>query len=370
MSKELLLEGENIKPYKIVIENNNKGLVDNLKNIKPADTKICIISDSNVAPIHGETIMMELLSFYDSVSLYTIEAGEENKNLDTVSDIYANLISLNFNRNDMLVALGGGVVGDITGFAASTYMRGIDFIQIPTTLLAQVDSSVGGKTGVDYNAYKNMVGAFYHPRLVYINTEMLKTLPIEQFSAGMAEVIKSALIKNTALYKWLGDNFVKAFELNHDTIEYMVYETCSIKQKVVSNDPTEKGERALLNFGHTLGHAIEKLFEFKLLHGECVSLGIVAAAYISKEKGFINDDEFCGIVMLLKDCKLPISFDNLDNNAIILAAKHDKKSIGNTVKFILLDRIGDAFIDTNVKAEEMISALEFMRSESFLKAFN
>ncbi|MBR5337317.1 MAG: 3-dehydroquinate synthase [Lachnospiraceae bacterium] len=361
MSKTLFLAGEGFDPYNIVINDDFSGLIDHLEEIKKDDTKICVISDSNVAPLHYDSLLKVLITKYNSVSLYTIEAGEEHKNLDTVSDIYGNLISLDLNRNDMLIALGGGVVGDICGFVAATYMRGIDFVQIPTTLLSQVDSSVGGKTGVDYSSYKNMVGAFYQPKLVYINTSLLSTLPQRQLISGMAEVIKYGLIYDQEFFEYLSTSSNQLFALDHNTLEHMIYTSCDIKREVVSNDPKENGVRAILNFGHTFGHAIEKLKDFKLLHGECVSIGMVIASYISMQRNFISKEEFDNIKNVLTSYRLPIDFDNLENDDIMLTARHDKKSFSGGIRFILLSQIGCAFIDKTVTEEEYIPALDNAR---------
>ena len=200
-----------------------------------------------MAPLYLEEVRAVLAGCCKAVSVFTFPAGEENKHLDTVRNLYEHLILEHFDRKDMLAALGGGVVGDLCGFAAATYLRGVDFIQIPTTLLSQVDSSIGGKTGVDFDAYKNMVGAFHMPRLVYANLRTLLTLPEEQFSSGMGEVVKHGLIKNREYYQWLKDNHEGIAARNLDLCQAMVYESCMIKKRVVEEDPTEQGERALLN---------------------------------------------------------------------------------------------------------------------------
>ena len=361
MGKTLLLENEGFKPYNIVIEQDYGRLIESIKDIKNAETKVCIVSDSNVAPLHGEGLKSELLEYFGKVSLLTIEAGEDHKNLDTVQHIYETLISLGFNRGDMLVALGGGVVGDITGFAAATYMRGIDYIQVPTTLLSQVDSSVGGKTGVDFNAYKNMVGAFYQPRLVYINMSLLKTLPARELSAGMGEVIKYGMIYDRDFYEFIRENPEKILALDYEALEHVIYTSCDIKRQVVSEDPTEQGIRAILNYGHTFGHAIEKLMNFSLLHGECVSIGMAGAAYISLERGAITKDEYDGLCEMLLAYKLPIHFSNLTNDDIMRIARHDKKATAGGIKFILTERIGKAYIDKSVTDEEYAKALDNIR---------
>ncbi len=358
MSKTLSLSGEGFRAYDIVIDNDYSLLLEKMSQVAGPDTKICIITDSNVGPLHSDTLLHLLLSRYSSVSTYAIEAGESHKNLDTVSDIYGNLISLGFNRHDLLIALGGGVVGDITGFAAATYMRGIDFVQIPTTLLSQVDSSVGGKTGVDYCSYKNMVGAFYQPRLVYINTSLLSTLPERELSAGMGEVVKYGLIYDSSFFDYLTDKADDVFKLDYSALEHIIYTSCDIKRDVVSQDPTEKGLRAILNFGHTFGHAIEKLNNFNMLHGECVSVGMVIAAFISKERKGITDKDFERIVATLSSYHLPISFNNLSNDDIMQIARHDKKSFSAGIKFILLEEMGKAVIDTSVTDGEYMAALD------------
>ena len=289
---------------------------------------------------------------------YVFPAGEEHKNLDTVRDVYRFLIEEGFDRKDMLLALGGGVCGDLTGFVAATYLRGIDFVQIPTTLLAQADSSIGGKTGVDFDSYKNMVGAFKMPRLVYMNLSVLKTLEERQFYSGFAEVMKSALIKDAPFYEWLIENMYEICERDLNTLEEMVIRTCSIKKMVVEKDPTEQGDRALLNLGHTIGHAIEKYKNFELYHGECVALGTVAAAYISWKKEMLSMEEFYEIRDMFVPFYLPISVDDINPQEILKLTKSDKKMEAGTIKFILLKKIGKAVIDRTVTDEEILAAIE------------
>ena len=260
MSK-LITVNYNQKPcYNIVIENDFSKLAENVTKLEISGRKLAVITDSNVGPLYADKVAQCLKETGNNIFVYTFEAGEKNKNLNTVQDVYEFLIKNKFDRKDMLVALGGGVVGDLTGFAAATYLRGIDFIQVPTSLLAQVDSSIGGKTGVDFRAYKNMVGAFHQPRLVYMNTSTLSSLNTRLFNSGFGEILKHGLIKDASYFQWLKDNIEKIAALDSGYLEEMIYRSCEIKRKVVENDPTEKGERAQLNFGHTLGHAIEKHF--------------------------------------------------------------------------------------------------------------
>ena len=281
MAKRITVKTPSKTNYDIVMTDSFQELPQELEAFSVSEKKLCIITDSNVGKLYAEEVAEMLKPHCREVHVFLFPAGEENKHLNTVQDAYRFLITNKFDRKDMLIALGGGVVGDLTGYTAATYLRGVDFIQIPTTLLSQVDSSIGGKTGVDFDQYKNMVGAFHMPCLVYMNLSVLNTLDDRQYACGMAEILKHGLIKNASYYEWLITNFEEIEDRKPDIIEDMIYESCLVKKAVVEKDPTEKGERALLNFGHTLGHAIEKYKNFSMLHGECVALGCVTAAYIS-----------------------------------------------------------------------------------------
>lgn len=348
----------NKKPcYDIVYTDSFDKLLEELEAIEALGKRICIVTDSNVDPLYGS----EVLNILDGKCLkavkYVIPAGEENKNLDNIKELYKFLIEEKFDRKDMLLALGGGVIGDMTGYAAATYLRGIDFIQVPTTLLAQCDSSIGGKTGVDFDGYKNMVGAFKMPRLVYMNLSVLNTLPDRQFFSGFAEVMKSALIKDAIYYEWLIDNMYEICGKDMTVLEEMVMRCTDIKRMVVEKDPTEKGDRALLNLGHTIGHAIEKYMKFEMYHGECVALGCVCAAYISWKKEMLSMEEYYEVRDMFVPFNLPISIDNIDVNEVLKLTKSDKKMDAGTLKFILLKKIGKAVIDNTVTDDEIIAAL-------------
>ncbi len=358
MSKVIPVHKDGKECYKIYIESS----FDSLKSAVLSDLslqgrKVCIVTDSNVAPLYLDAVKDVLSKVCDMVISYTMPAGEENKTLDVVRDIYTVLIEARFDRKDTLVALGGGVVGDLTGYTAATYLRGVDFIQIPTTLLSQTDSSIGGKTGVDFDSYKNMVGAFHMPRLVYMNMSTLDTLPGRQFASGMAEVLKHGIIKNARFYEWLIDNFNEINDRDKDVLEEMIYQSCLVKKDVVEKDPTEQGDRALLNFGHTLGHAIEKFKNFELYHGECVALGCICAAIISFRRQLISAEECYEIRDMFMPFGLPISIEDIDIDRIVELTKSDKKADGKTIKFILLKKVGRAFIDRTVTEDEMRFAL-------------
>lgn len=343
--------------YDIVFSKGFEDLAEELIQLGCENKKLCIITDSKVNEIYGEQMLTFLSKYCLKAVKFVFPYGEENKNLDTVKDAYQFLIQEGFDRKDMLVALGGGVVGDTTGFIAATYLRGISFIQIPTTLLAQADSSIGGKTGVDFDGYKNMVGAFKMPALVYMNIETLSTLDDRQFFNGFAEIMKHGLIKDAAFYEWLLENMYEICERNTDVLQEMLIKSCTVKKLVVEKDPTEQGDRALLNFGHTIGHAIEKAKNFELLHGECVALGAVAAAYISWKKELLSMDEYYEIRDMFVPFYLPISVENINPEEILHLTKSDKKMESGKIKFILLKKIGKAVIDTTVTDEEILSAI-------------
>ena len=363
MSKQMRVYREGEFDYQIVWEEDFSHLAEEIKKLNLSCGKICIVSDDTVASLYGEQVKNALTCLNIEIDIFTFPAGEENKNLETVKSLYSYLIEHKYGRKDILIALGGGVTGDLTGYAAATYLRGIDFIQIPTTLLAQVDSSVGGKTGVDFNQYKNMVGAFHQPRLVYMNLNTLKTLPDDQCASGMGEVLKSGLIRDGKFYEWTINHMSEIQKRIYPVLVKMIKKCCEIKSAVVESDPTEQGERAVLNLGHTIGHAVEKQMNFKLLHGHCVALGTIAAAYISFKREYLSTEEFYEIRDMNVGFDLPIFFEGLSSKDVLAATKSDKKMINGQIKFILLKKIGQAYIDTTVTDEEMLDAINFINGE-------
>ena len=358
MAQRLTINYEKKPCYDIVFSQSFDGLAEELAELNLAERKLCIMTDSQVESLYAETVLNCVKEHCKKAVVFSFSAGEQSKNLDTVKEAYTFLIEEGFDRKDLLVALGGGVVGDMTGFTAATYLRGIDFIQIPTTLLAQADSSIGGKTGVDFDGYKNMVGAFHMPKLVYMNVSVLKTLEERQYFSGFAEIMKHGLIKDHLFYEWLLDNMYEICERDPAILEEMVMKSSSIKKMVVEKDPTEKGDRALLNFGHTIGHAIEKAKNFELYHGECVALGCVAAAYISWKKELLSMDEYYEIRDMFVPFNLPISIDNINPEEILKLTKSDKKMDAGKIKFVLLKKLGKAVIDTSVTDEEILNAIK------------
>lgn len=346
--------------YSIRLEKDFASLAEEISKLGFEGHKLCVVTDSNVAPLYLVDVKNALKEKFDQIFEFVIPAGEQNKTLDNIKKLYEYLILSRFDRKDCLIALGGGVIGDMTGYAAATYLRGIDFVQVPTTLLSQVDSSIGGKTGVDFDSYKNMVGAFHMPRLVYMNLSVLNTLSSEQFSCGMGEILKHGLIKNQKYFTWCMENAEKIQARDYETLLYMIKESCKIKRDVVEKDPTEKGDRALLNFGHTLGHAVEKLKNFKMLHGQCVAVGCVAAMKLSAMRGYISEAEVSYAEKCFESVGLPIRTEGITAEDILEISKSDKKMEAGKIKFVLLHEIGNAYVDKTVSDEELIQASNYL----------
>ena len=326
-------------PYDIIIE---KGIIaDCGKYIKAVKEcrKICLISDTNVFPIYGDTVKTSLEDEGYEVCTYIYPAGEESKTTDTVIKMVEFMSQNELTRGDLVVALGGGVCGDMAGFAAAIYLRGIDFVQIPTSLLAQVDSSVGGKTAVDLPTGKNLCGAFHQPRLVLIDSNTLDTLTPHFFSDGMAEAIKMGCIKSASLFERIEN------ENAREIIDDVIFECVSLKAGVVERDEKEHGERALLNFGHTAGHAIEKLHNFTTIsHGEAVGIGMVLVSQAGENNGLTEKGTAERIANVLEKYNLPTTDTNSVSD-IISAMNADKKRTGDSIKFVFISEVGNGFIN-------------------------
>ncbi|MDO4275000.1 MAG: 3-dehydroquinate synthase [Eubacteriales bacterium] len=356
--QKLLVKREGDFHYPIYFQENFDSLCQAMTEEGLAGRRLCIVTDTNVGPLYEKALRDALTGVSDDIFTFTFEAGEKNKNLDTVQALYRTLIEKEMDRKSLLIALGGGVVGDLTGFGASTYLRGVDFIQVPTTLLAQVDSSVGGKTGVDFQQYKNMVGAFHQPRLVYMNMSVLKTLPEQEFICGMGEILKTGLICDGEFFRFVCENHESIRKLDLNILSHMIRRCCAIKAGIVERDPKEQGERALLNLGHTVGHAVEKLKDFQLLHGQCVGIGLISAAYLSLKRGVLTEEEYEEIRTGCRIFGLPLSVEGLTAHEILAATKKDKKMEQGHIKFILMDGIGRSFIDKSVSDQELTQGIQ------------
>lgn len=345
------------RSYDIVINNSFDALSKELTNL--CKGKILVVTDTNVALLYKDELSKVICAAgFDKPEFAVFKAGEKSKNIDTIQRIYKSAIESGFSREGTIIAFGGGVVGDIAGFVASTYMRGVNFIQIPTTLLAQTDSSVGGKVGFDFCGAKNIIGAFKQPSLVYINTASLKTLPKREFCSGMAEVIKYGIIKDEGFLTYLEKNNSAICDFDDDAIEDVIYNCCKIKADIVTEDETESGLRAILNFGHTIGHGIESAKNFSLLHGECVALGMLCALDISLSRGYISADEAQRCKKIIAMYELDTNVTNININAVATYMKNDKKKLCDTLRFVLVDGIGNAQIKDDVTNDEIEHALK------------
>ena len=338
------------RSYTIAIGNGN--LVDIGSSLQRFDfnRKIAVISNPTVLSLYGDAVSRSLSEAGFECLEIVLPDGEEYKNLEAVELIYGKLLQARFDRKSALIALGGGVIGDITGFAASTYMRGIDFVQIPTTLLAQVDSSVGGKTGVNHPLGKNMIGTFWQPRLVWIDTGTLRTLPRRDFLAGMAEVIKYGIIWDNSFFDFLDQRREAVLSLNPEDLVRIIRRSCEIKADVVSRDEREAGLRAILNYGHTIGHAVETATGYtSYLHGEAVGIGMVLEAVLANKCGLLSQDDVSRIKHLVRTYGLPYDLPaGIDIARLLDAMKLDKKAVSGDLKFVLPERIGKVIIEGGI----------------------
>ncbi len=345
--------------YNISFHSDFAQLSDELEKIA-APKKLLVVTDSNVAPLYADEVTALLERNGYNISCHVIPAGEENKNMDTLLGILRACMEHKLDRKSMLLALGGGVVGDMTGFAAAIYMRGISFFQIPTTLLSQSDSSVGGKTGIDFMGSKNILGAFLQPKHVYINVSTMKTLPEKEIISGLGEVIKHGIIRDAEFFGFLSENIDTVRALDLETLMRMSFINCKIKAEIVEADEKENGVRAYLNFGHTIGHAIESASNFTLTHGQSVAFGMIAAAYIAECRGLISDCELESIVEILDNYRFETRLDIENFDDILNIMRSDKKSINGKLRFVLPISIGSVDIFDDVSVEEICSALEFI----------
>jgi 3-dehydroquinate synthase len=310
--------------------------------------RVAIVTNTTVAPLYLDTLAEGLQRNGVAVLPIVLPDGEQYKNADTLNQIYDALLRHRCERKTTLIALGGGVIGDLTGFAAATYLRGVPFIQVPTTLLAQVDSSVGGKTGINHALGKNMIGAFYQPRLVLADTATLNTLPDRELSAGLAEVIKYGLIRDPAFFDWLEQNMAKLLAREPGALAYAIRRSCENKAEVVAADERESGQRALLNLGHTFGHAIEAGMGYgNWLHGEGVAAGTVLAADLSRRLGWLTQADVERIRAIFRAARLPDTAPDLGADRYLGLMGLDKKVEDGRIRFVLLKAIGQGVVSAD-----------------------
>ncbi len=335
-----------------------------IKTVTPAKRCLLVTNDV-VKQWYLEPALGSLKSAGFDASPFVLPDGEHVKSLNCLESIYHAMIEARIDRHGCVIALGGGVVGDLAGFAAATYMRGIDFVQIPTTLLAQVDSSVGGKTGINLREGKNLVGAFYQPRLVVIDPDVLSTLDGRQLRAGFAEVIKYGIIYDADLFAYLEDHIERIFKLDSTCIAHIVAVSCSIKADVVEQDERESGLRAILNFGHTVGHAIEAVTGYdRFVHGEAVAVGMAVAVTLANSVSGFTDGCVKRVISLLKRSQLPYRIpSDISTESIIECMRKDKKVKNDIIRFVLPERIGKVKIVDDVPVSAIARAIDFYRSD-------
>lgn len=332
------------KEYSIYISTDITGLASIIDNNKM--TNVFIVTDRNVYNIYSN--MFKILKDR-IVGIKVIEPGEDSKNYNTISDIYTGLMEIGANRKTIIAAVGGGVVGDLAGFAAATYLRGVGIIHIPTSLIAQCDSSIGGKTGYNYNNIKNIVGTFYQPDFVYTDVNFIKTLNEKEYLNGIAEVIKYGFVCDKELFQFIEENKKAIRERESDKLLHIVHQCIRIKAEIVGIDENDVDFRQILNFGHTIGHGIESISNFKISHGEAVAIGMNLEAYIAVRTGRLNENEYNRLLTILNYFKLPISPGHIDLDKTLEIMKLDKKRISNNIKFALPDTLGHAVLVSDIK---------------------
>lgn len=338
------------------------GVLQNLANAMqtlPTGRRLLLITNPVVQKLFGKTLQDALEGVGYEVIVGEVPEGEEFKTLSQAAVLYDLAFTHGLDRQSLVVALGGGVIGDLAGFVAATYMRGVPFVQIPTTLLAQVDSSVGGKVAVNHPAGKNIIGAFYQPLAVFSDLDTLSTLDAREIRGGLAEVIKYGVIADRVFFQWLEEHMEQVLQLEPKALEYVVEKSCSIKAQVVQEDETEQGRRAILNFGHTIGHAVETLTGYTAYrHGEAVSIGMVLAARLAVRMGFLTADKALRIEQVLTKASLPVALPKgLEKRKILDLLRHDKKVISDSLTFVLPTDIGSVCLEKDVPESEIIQVL-------------
>lgn len=348
--------GEN--SYEIFIGKNLFEEAAKFANAPIFSKKILIVTDENIFKLYGETLRKIFCRYESNFEIEVIPPGETSKTLETAEKLYTCAIESQLDRKSVIMAIGGGVVGDLAGFVAATYLRGVNFIQVPTTLLAQVDSSVGGKTAVNHKLGKNLIGAFYQPKAVFIDVSTLKSLPAREIRAGLGEIVKYGVISDAKFFDYLEENIEGILSGNVEVLKHIVKRSCEIKAEVVSKDEKESGLRKILNFGHTIAHAIEEETAYKKYsHGEAVDIGMIGAALISQKLGYVDAAKVTRLKNLIENFGMYTYCENCGVEGIYKALFRDKKTIGGKINWVLMKDFGDVEISDKVPKEIIIAAL-------------
>lgn len=350
MIKKIIIKSKETK-YSIAIESNS--IIKNINKIISENKRVIFLIDKKVF------YKFKNIKNYKQQNFFVINCSEKIKSFNFYTNITKKILKLGIDRNSLIVAMGGGTLGDLSGFLASTLLRGLDLILIPTTLLSQVDSSIGGKNGINTVYGKNLVGTFYHPKSVIIDPSILKSLPLREIKSGYAEIVKHGLINNSKFFKWLDKNSKLIFKLNSKIITEAIYNSVLIKKKYVLKDEKEKlknvNSRAILNFGHTFGHALETYYNYnkKLTHGEAISIGMSIASKISNKLGYLDEINYNKIIFHFQNNKLPTYDEKTHDKKIFKIISKDKKNLGDKINFILLNKIGSAFMYNKLSIKEI-----------------
>jgi 3-dehydroquinate synthase len=351
--KEIIVEHSSGK-YPVVITNRVYDILsEKITHFK--DHKFYFIIDSNVDSLHSP-VLSKYLKLKPEARKFILRAGESSKSFNTLNKILADLASNNYQRNTLIISIGGGVTGDLAGFAASVYMRGVKLVHIPTTIIAAADSSIGGKTGINFNGRKNIIGSFYHPEFVITDPQFLKTLNENDYRSGLGEIIKYAFLSGTSFYDFVYDNFNKLERRDPEILEEVLFHCIRLKADVVKKDEREAGLRKILNFGHTFAHAFESASSFRIRHGDAVNAGIISALHLSYIKGLINKNDLNTLLKLPLKLKIAQSIKKLDKSKLYSIMQNDKKNTFNEPQFVLLMEPGILLIDINADKKEIFEA--------------
>jgi len=347
----------NINPYEILVGESIFKNVGNYIKKYSLYENVLLVFDEKVYSLHKKNFKEFTKNKFPKINYYPIQIKEAIKSYNSLKKIHAFLLDKNYGRDTTIIAVGGGVIGDLAGFAASTYMRGVQLIHVPTTLLASVDSSVGGKTGINFNGRKNIIGTFYQPNLVIVDTVFLSTLPKTELTSGLGEVIKYSYLCDENFFKYLNNNYQQIYNYNKSAFQRFIYESLIIKSSVVEKDEKEGSLRKILNLGHTFAHAFESQSNFRVKHGQAVIAGLVASFYLSNQLGIINDNDLKKYLSLPSKLKIGSFLKSINNKQIVNIMKSDKKNTGTQIRFVLLKKIGEILLEVNVKPSQIYSAI-------------
>ena len=324
-----------------------------------------LVLDENVKKYHGVKILDEIKESFVKVNIYILKAGEKSKSGTELNRVYSELIRKNYGRDTLIVAIGGGVTGDLAGYAASTFMRGVQLVHVPTTILANADSSIGGKTGINFQNKKNIIGNFYQPEFVLIDLDFIVSLPVDEMNSGFGEIIKYAFLTNKKFFDFVFNNMEKYYGKNKTVIKNLLKESVSFKASVVAKDERESGLRKILNFGHTFSHSYESALQFRVKHGEAVIAGVISAIFLSNNIGILSNQKKNLYLDMLSKITLPAIFSKMNNERIYKIMGHDKKNRAQIIKFVLLSGIGNIITDVEADKKAVVMAIE--STKKFLK---